>query len=95
MRQSRTSAKKTCVRTEECASASGTPTAATVPLVTEARTASKVREKEELEVGGVVVVWLTGGDYGGGFPQTALGVKIIAATGSHRDGKGVSATKGV
>lgn len=52
--QSRTSAKKTCVRTEEYASASGTPTAATVPLVTEARTANKVNARSygQLEVGG-------------------------------------------
>lgn len=36
-----------CVRTEECASASGTPTAATVPPDTEAKTANKVEEKKQ------------------------------------------------
>lgn len=44
--QRRTFARTMCVRTEECASASGTPTAATVPPDTEAKTANKVEEKK-------------------------------------------------
>lgn len=45
--QRRTFARTMCVRTEECASASGTPTAATVPPDTEAKTANKVEEEKQ------------------------------------------------
>ena len=43
VQQRRTSARTRCVRTEECVSASGTPTAATAPPATEERTVNKVR----------------------------------------------------
>lgn len=60
--RSRTSARRTCARTEACASASGTPTAATAPLVMEARAANKVsaRSRCKLEDGGVVGVGVWG-----------------------------------
>lgn len=50
--RSRTFARRTCVRTGECASASGTPTTATVRLVTEAKAANKVSSGGEGEEGG-------------------------------------------
>ena len=43
VRQRKTFAATTCVRMEECVSASGTPTVATAQPVTVARTVNKVR----------------------------------------------------
>lgn len=46
VQQRKTFARLTCVTTEECASASGTPTAATARSATEARIVNKVRRRQ-------------------------------------------------
>lgn len=51
--RSRTFARRMCVRTKECASASGTPTTAIARLVTEAKAANKVSDGGEEGGGGV------------------------------------------
>lgn len=47
VQQRKTFAQMTYVRMEECVSASGTPTAATVQQDTEARTVNKVRKEKK------------------------------------------------